>query len=58
LSTITGRCLSEDGIPCLEISVETREDQQAWSLRLDRYECRVIFSILGRILGECEFPYP
>jgi len=55
-TTVTGRCLTEDGIPYLEIGVEGSEEQQAWTLRLDRYQCRVIFTILGRILGECEFP--
>jgi hypothetical protein len=57
-STITGRCLTEDGIVYLEISLETDKEEHSWALRLDRYQCRVIFSILGRILGECEFPYP
>lgn len=56
VSTVTGGCLSEDGIAYLDISVETSEEQQAWALRLDRYECQVTSSILGRILGECEFP--
>ena len=57
-TTITGRCLSEDGVVYLEIGVMTGKQEEAWALRLDRYQCRVIFSILGRILGECEFPYP
>jgi hypothetical protein len=56
LSTVTGRCLSEGGIAYLDISVETSEEPQPRSLCLDRYECRVISSLLGRILGECEFP--
>ncbi len=55
---VTGRCLSEDGIVYLEISMETNKEKQALTLRLDRYQCRVIFSILGRILSDCEFPYP
>jgi len=55
-STVTGSYFSEEGIPYLDISAETSGDQQAWTLLLDRYECRVISSILGRILGECEFP--
>ena len=52
IGTLTGRCLPEDGIVYLEIS----EEKQKWTLCLDKYECRVTSSILGRIIGQCEFP--
>jgi len=52
IGAVTGTNVQKNQVHYLKIS----EEEQGWTAYLSKYECRVTSSILGRIIGQCEFP--
>ena len=52
IGTLAGSCVTKNGLTSLAIT----EERQSWTVYLDKYECRVVASVLGKILNQCEFP--
>jgi hypothetical protein len=52
IGTLAGSCVTRNGVTSLAIM----EEEQGWTVYLDKYECRVVASVLGKILNQCEFP--
>ncbi len=52
IGTVVGSCVTRNGV----ISLAITEEARGWTVYLDKYECRVVSSVLGKILNQCEFP--
>ena len=52
IGTVVGSCVTRNGVTSLAIM----EEEQGWTVYLDKYECRVVASVLGKVLNQCEFP--
>ena len=52
IDNLAGSCVTKNGLTSLAIT----EEKQGWTIYLDKYECQVVASVLGKILNQCEFP--
>jgi len=49
-------CIISEAETAIKFSLAITEEERGWTVYLDKYECRVAASVLGKILNQCEFP--